>query len=167
MAFDRSTTLRDISLNATTPEDYTNAFFAQIGSVITSQYLGYSELKSYDTKKCAAKCDKIDECMAINIYFERTPTIYLAEECPDAPSMTVIKCVFWGKEIRRNDIFNWGRKDWEFDIVMAGSNGYNKLESTSRREITTYRLLGNASRMVPGVAMLGTLVLAMVAAAFL
>lgn len=41
-------------------------------------------------------------------------------------SITDIKCSFWKKNILMGDATNWGRKDYSFDVIVAGSNAYNK-----------------------------------------
>lgn len=94
LAFHNFQTLRDTAIQAPTPANWTCAFIDKSASSKASHYLSYSVLESYNTTHCAAQCDQIFGCKAINIYFERTPTLYLGHECPDAPSMTVIKCVF-------------------------------------------------------------------------
>lgn len=125
-AFYNYQAFQNTALDAPTPENWTRVFVNRLASSKAAEYLSYAELKSYDTQDCATRCDQISECEAINIYFERTPTLALGYNCPTSPSMTVIKCVFWGKKLRLEDATNWGQRDWSFDIVIAGSNGYNR-----------------------------------------
>ncbi|CAO2652536.1 Nn.00g008190.m01.CDS01 [Neocucurbitaria sp. VM-36] len=155
----------DMSLHAPTPTNWTRAFVAEKGSSLAVTYIGYSELEWYDTNNCSAQCDKVDRCKAFNIYFERTPTLHLAYECQDAPSSTVIKCVFWGEKLYDTDVRNWGRRDWKFDVVLAGSNGYNRKQSreisgASESVTSTLPLLGAIGLAVHMMVVLATFVLA-------
>lgn len=50
--------------------------------------------------------------------------------------MTVIKCAFWGEKLLAANVKNWGYRDWNFEVVMAGSNGYNKGQPEQRSEAT-------------------------------
>lgn len=45
--------------------------------------------------------------------------------CPDPPSTTVIKCVFWGGPVYSTNANNKGQWRNDFEVVIAGSNGYN------------------------------------------
>ena len=64
-------------------------------------------------------------CNSFNIYFERSPSINLGEECQDANSRTIVKCALWGEgNMREECATNTGYKNWKFEIVIAGSNGY-------------------------------------------
>lgn len=152
-AFYNSRILADTAFFAATPFNWTRTFVNQRASIKSTHYLGFAELTKYSTHDCAAKCDKIPSCDAMNIYFERTPSVNLARKCPNAPSTTVIKCAFWGDKVRAQDATNWGSKDWSFDVVMAGSNGYN------RRSDVKGSKNGGSSRFVPnGTVGLGVLV---------
>lgn len=155
----------DTSLHAPTPKNWTRVFAADKASRLAVAYIGYSELESYDTNNCSAQCDKIDRCKAINIYFERTPTLHLAYECQDAPSSTVIKCVFWGERLYDTDVRNWGHRDWKFDVIIAGSNGYNRkllgeISGASESLTKTLSLLGAVGLAVHVMVLPGTFVLA-------
>ena len=57
-------------------------------------YMGYTSLSTYDTEKCAAKCNAINGCMSFNLYFERDPSLEPAAGCPNPPSVTNIKYLF-------------------------------------------------------------------------
>lgn len=90
-------------------------------------YLTYvsSQLTSYDPATCAALCTNIAGCVSFNIYFERDPSIYLdSVACPTAPSVTRIKCSFFGTAITVADATNVGQYQDDFQIVIAGSNVY-------------------------------------------
>ncbi|KAJ4373280.1 hypothetical protein N0V83_003574 [Neocucurbitaria cava] len=123
--FRNSADLRNISLQAPTPTNWDRTFAAKTGSSQGTTFLGWTELERYEPSNCAAQCSRIGGCQAINIYFERTPKFFLGQECQHAPSMSVIKCVFWGEKLYAENVTNYGHTEWEFDIAMAGSNGYN------------------------------------------
>ncbi|KAH7363671.1 hypothetical protein BKA66DRAFT_392497, partial [Pyrenochaeta sp. MPI-SDFR-AT-0127] len=124
-AFQQYQSFKDTALHAPTPNGWASVFINKTASSKGGSYISYLVLESYNTTDCAARCEQISECKAINIYFERTPTLYLGYECQDAPSMTVIKCAFWGEKLLAANVKNWGYRDWNFEVVMAGSNGYN------------------------------------------
>ncbi|KAF1927211.1 uncharacterized protein M421DRAFT_44610, partial [Didymella exigua CBS 183.55] len=116
----------DAAKSATTPTNYTAAFTNLHASTTAKTYLGVSELSSYDVSNCTAQCDAQNGCTAVNIFFERTPTLNLGPNCANAPSSTVIKCVFWGDAVTKQNTVNSGYTDNGFVVAIAGSNGYNK-----------------------------------------
>jgi hypothetical protein len=80
-----------------------------------------------DTQTCANKCNAINGCMAINIYFERDPTVDPGNGnsgCANPASTTNIKCVFWGGPVTSDNALNAGQYRNQFQVVVAGSNGY-------------------------------------------
>lgn len=54
-------------------------------------YLGFTNLASYDSEKCASKCNAISGCAAFNLYFERDPTKDPGTGCENPSSTTNIK----------------------------------------------------------------------------
>jgi hypothetical protein len=64
----------NIASAASPPTGYTEAFKNLQASNNAMGYLGFSLMSSYDTSVCAARCDKVNGCQAINIYFERDPS---------------------------------------------------------------------------------------------
>lgn len=116
----------DAAKNATTPSNYTQAFSNLHASTTAKTYLGVAELSAYDAQNCTAQCDAQSGCTAVNLFFERTPTLNLGQGCTNAPSSTVIKCVFWGDAVTKQNTVNSGYTDNGFVVVIAGSNGYNK-----------------------------------------
>jgi hypothetical protein len=87
--------------------------------------MGYTLLDSYDTQACASKCDSIVGCQAINVAFERAPAVdpdYTT--CTNPSSTTLIKCVFWGSPVTKENAVNNGQWRADFQVVVAGSNGY-------------------------------------------
>ncbi|KNG44335.1 hypothetical protein TW65_08686 [Stemphylium lycopersici] len=69
--------------------------------------------------------DEKQICQGFNIYFERSPSIHLGPRCHDATSRTVIKCALWGEALPVMGATNTGYREWDFDVVIAGSNGYH------------------------------------------
>lgn len=90
-------------------------------------YLGFTDLESYDVLGCAAQCNEINGCVSINIYFERDPSVDPGtgnNSCSDPASTTNIKCAFWGGPVDTANAVNAGQYQNEFEVVIAGSNGY-------------------------------------------
>lgn len=64
-------------------------------------------------------------CQGFNTYFERAPAIRLGPGCRESASRTIIKCALWGESLRIEGAKNIGYREWDFDVVIAGSNGYS------------------------------------------
>jgi hypothetical protein len=88
--------------------------------------MGYTTLQSYNPAPCAASCTSIKGCMGFNIAFVRIPSTEPTAECPNPPSTTVIKCVSWGTVLTAETATNRGQWRREFQVAVAGSNGYVK-----------------------------------------
>ena len=87
-------------------------------------YLTFVTLDKYEPLSCAAYCDKTNGCSAFNIYFERDPSkTPNAEDCPNPPSTTNIKCALWGNVVTSQQATNTGQWRNDFQIVVAGSSG--------------------------------------------
>ncbi|KAM3075038.1 hypothetical protein ACMFMG_007502 [Clarireedia jacksonii] len=125
-AFLKDGTYSGIADAASTPPGYSLAFSDLQGSSQTVSYLGLKTLQSYDTVKCAQYCDELNGCVAFNIYFERDPSVDPGTDCPNPPSITNYKCVRWGVKIGPETATNTGQWREQFQVVIAGSNGYNK-----------------------------------------
>ncbi|KAF2683858.1 hypothetical protein K458DRAFT_43222 [Lentithecium fluviatile CBS 122367] len=123
-AFLQSKELAAFANDAPTPSNYTQSFKNLNASSTADNYLGYITLDSYDTNICASNCTAKDECQAINIFFERDPTLDVGTECPNPPSTTMIKCVFWGSAVTKKNTNNGGYMNKAFVVAVAGSNGY-------------------------------------------
>ncbi|KAI7229008.1 hypothetical protein KC330_g7641 [Hortaea werneckii] len=111
--------------SAQTPPGF-NAVFTNTGaSPNADQYLGYTLLDTYDVQTCADKCNGIKDCKSFNIYFERDPSVNPdSDTCANPPSVTNIKCVWWGSTISSDVNVNKGQWRNQFEVVIAGSNGY-------------------------------------------
>lgn len=145
LSFHNFSAFGEAAKQAPIPTDYSLVFENRKAAVLNSADLGYTELESYDTIKCAAQCNNNQNCSSFNIYFERTPSVYLGPECTDAPSITVIKCVLHGVFITEYRLVNFGSRTWDFTFAMAGSNGYNKGEdviSLGKRSTQVNLVLG-------------------------
>ncbi|KEQ68676.1 hypothetical protein M436DRAFT_26027, partial [Aureobasidium namibiae CBS 147.97] len=111
---------------AETPSGYQQTFVNQQASNNANGYLGYTTLPTYDVASCSKKCDFIVGCQAFNIYFERDPKVEpgSGDNCDNPPSTTNIKCSFWGGPVTKENAVNTGQWRKNFQIVIAGSNGY-------------------------------------------
>lgn len=138
----------DSAKNATTPTNYTAAFTNLHASTTAKTYLGIAELSAYDATNCSAQCDAQTGCTAVNIFFERSPTQNVALACPNPPSSTVIKCVFWGDAVTKANTVNSGFTTQDFVVVIAGSNGYNKGQA-----VADAKKSGSGSVRVAGFAL--------------
>ncbi|KAF7197323.1 hypothetical protein HII31_01374 [Pseudocercospora fuligena] len=126
---------------STSNTQYTQVFKDLNAAVAGNSYLALFTLKTYDVSTCAAKCDSWNLCTAFNIFFERDPSLnptnndstydpgyptVWGQNCPNPPSMTSIKCTLWGSNIDASMATNSGQKREEFEIVITGSDGYDK-----------------------------------------
>ncbi|ENI01868.1 hypothetical protein COCC4DRAFT_147315 [Bipolaris maydis ATCC 48331] len=122
--FSYSSEIRHAAENAPIPPGYIESFVSANGSFVGSHYLGHYELKSFDTLEgTESGHDQI--CQGFNTYFERAPAIRLGPGCRESASRTIIKCALWGESLRIEGAKNIGYREWDFDVVIAGSNGYS------------------------------------------
>ncbi|KAI5272163.1 hypothetical protein E4T47_04595 [Aureobasidium subglaciale] len=111
--------------SAAIPSGYQQTFSNLNASSSAYGYITFTNLKSYDTTQCALKCSKAAGCMGFNIYFERDPSKTPDKtQCPNPASLTQIRCVLWGGAVTTANTVNTGRKWEQFQVVVAGSNGY-------------------------------------------
>ncbi|KEQ74650.1 hypothetical protein M436DRAFT_33222, partial [Aureobasidium namibiae CBS 147.97] len=101
---------------APVPQGYTQTFQNLNASNNAYGYMGYSVLQSYDTNACAAKCNAMNGCISVNVYFENSGI----PGCANPPVATRVKCVFWGGPVNAGNALNYGSKQ----LAVAGSNGY-------------------------------------------
>ncbi|KAH0090939.1 hypothetical protein KCU96_g7811, partial [Aureobasidium melanogenum] len=126
-AFASNLDFASVASSAPVPTGYTNTFTNANASSSAYGYLGFTTLSTFDTAKCAAKCDAIYGCLSFNLYFERDPSVDPgsgASGCENPPSVTYIKCVFWGGPVSRANANNYGQYRNQFQVLIAGSNGY-------------------------------------------
>ena len=77
---------------------------------------------------CADACDSEKYCRGFNIYFERDPSVDPGSNCPNLSSTTNIKCSLYGYPVALKAATNMGQWRQDFQIVIAGSNGYSKTD---------------------------------------
>ncbi|CAD0088339.1 unnamed protein product [Aureobasidium mustum] len=106
------------------PSGYVNTFSNLNASNNAYGYMGYTLLPEYKAQTCADKCTKINGCQAFNIYYERDPSQNPGTGCENPKSTTNIKCVFWSGPVTKDNANNAGQWRNQFQVVIAGSNGY-------------------------------------------
>jgi hypothetical protein len=138
----------DAATGAAVPSGYVQTYENLKASSSAYGYMGYTALDSYDVALCASKCDAIQGCSGINVFFERDPSLEPASSCPDPASTTTIKCVFWGGYVAEENANNDGQWRNDFHVVIAGSNGYMK---TAVPDVAGYQgiLLGDQTIEAP------------------
>ncbi|KAF1836398.1 hypothetical protein BDW02DRAFT_242372 [Decorospora gaudefroyi] len=126
-AFKSNSVYHDLANSAKAPSGYVSSFVNQYGSVTGSGYLGYKELTSYDVNSCASYCDETSTCTGFNMFIERNPQWNPRQcSCTEPPSVTRFKCSIWGQDVNNGTATNYGQGQDGFEVVIAGSNGYNK-----------------------------------------
>jgi hypothetical protein len=116
-----------IASQAPVPSGYVNTVVNAAGANSGYGYLGYSNLASYDTNACAAKCSKTVGCMAFNVYFERDPSVDPGSGdsgCANPSSVIYAKCSLWGGPLNTANANNKGQMRNQFEVAIAGSNAY-------------------------------------------
>ncbi|KAF2147613.1 hypothetical protein K461DRAFT_216333, partial [Myriangium duriaei CBS 260.36] len=108
------------------PAGYTTSFTNALASISESSYLGYRQISSYNTTLCASICNGISGCNSFNIYFQRNPLYSTNANCINPPARTAIQCGFYGDYLSSSMATNVGNWQQSFEIVLAGSNAYNK-----------------------------------------
>ncbi|KAF1941369.1 hypothetical protein EJ02DRAFT_455174 [Clathrospora elynae] len=125
--FEANPVYHKLATSAKTPPGYAQSFSDLSGSVSGSGYLGYKELTSYSVAECAAYCDGTSTCTGFNLYIERAPKWNPRQCSCNAPdSITRFKCSIWGMDVTNATATNVGQGQDGFQVVVAGSNGYNK-----------------------------------------
>jgi len=121
------------ALSAAVPTGYANTFKNYNASVNANSYLGMHTLTSYDVAGCAGWCDNTTLCTAFNIYIERDPQ-WNPDQCSCASntaSMTNFVCTLWGSGVEPAAAVNQGGWRGAFQVVITGSNGYEKSNNTT------------------------------------
>ncbi|KAL8845901.1 MAG: hypothetical protein Q9221_008968 [Calogaya cf. arnoldii] len=127
-AFSSNPAYTALAENSPTPDGYSNIMLNAAASLSASKYMGLRTLKSYDTLGCASLCDQAPGCQAFNMYVERDPSLDPnIVSCPNPPSITSFKCTLWGATVSAAQATNKGQWRASFQVVIAGSNAYNKV----------------------------------------
>ncbi|KAL8748419.1 MAG: hypothetical protein Q9184_007315, partial [Pyrenodesmia sp. 2 TL-2023] len=126
-AFRSNPAYSTLALGAPTPDGYSVVMQNANASLSASNYMGLRTLKSYDTLGCASLCDQAIGCQAFNMYIERDPSLDPnTVNCPNPPSITNFKCTLWGAAVSAAQAKNTGQYRASFQVVIAGSNAYNR-----------------------------------------
>ena len=118
------------ALSAKTPSGYAQTFKNLNASVSANSYLGLITLHSYDTIGCSQWCDNTTLCTGFNIYVERDPALNPSDNCPLPASISNYKCTLWGSGVEASAATNFGDYRGQFQVVIAGSDGYEKTNTT-------------------------------------
>jgi hypothetical protein len=135
-----------MALNARTPSGYANTFKDLNASVSANSYLGLQTLSSYNVQGCSEWCDNTTLCTGFNIYIERDPSLNptsgdasKGEYCPNPSSITNFKCTLWGSGVDAEAATNFGQGRESFQVVIVGSNGYEKTNTTTPDQCPGYK----------------------------
>ncbi|KAF2994574.1 hypothetical protein E8E13_001039 [Curvularia kusanoi] len=126
-AFSSAPGFSETARGAGAPSGYKQSFVDKNGSSQQIGYLTYKTYNSYDVQGCANDCDSEKYCLGFNIYFERDPSLEPGPNCPNPSSTTTIKCSLYGYPVASNAATNVGQWRQDFQVVIAGSNGYSKV----------------------------------------
>jgi hypothetical protein len=121
-----------LALGAETPMTYTRVYVNRHGATRSGEHLGHNELDKYDVNECARRCDQTKDCEAFNIYLERTPDLNVGPNCTTSLSSTTVKCTFWGNRLNETDEMTESYWRWDFEVVVAASNAYNRKPGAMR-----------------------------------
>ncbi|KAL9095300.1 MAG: hypothetical protein Q9165_002557 [Trypethelium subeluteriae] len=127
VAFQSNSNYSSLAQNAQIPQGYNLSFSNLGGATQSPSYLGYYTLTSYNTIKCQEYCDAAPGCSSFNVYIERDPSINPADACPNPSSTANYKCSLFGAPTCDDMATNVGQYRDQFHVVIAGSNGYNKV----------------------------------------
>ncbi|GAB7340451.1 hypothetical protein MBLNU457_6880t1 [Dothideomycetes sp. NU457] len=147
---------QSMAANAPTPSGYARTFNNMNASTSANSYLGLWTLKSYDPAACAAQCDNTTSCTSFNLYIERDPSQNPCKNdstaptvwgywCPNPSAITNYKCTLWGSDIDNTTAVNAGGWREDFNVVITGSNGYDKTNYTTPPAQTAYTAPQNCS----------------------
>ncbi|KAF2220420.1 hypothetical protein BDZ85DRAFT_241012 [Elsinoe ampelina] len=140
---------QQLAFQAATPSGYVKTFNNLNASASASSYMGLWTLKSYSPSDCAAICNNNTGCTSFNIFIERDPSLNPCKNdstaytpwgywCPLPSSITNYKCTLWGSNLDASVVTNAGGWRGDFNVVITGSNGYDKTNVTTPVAIATY-----------------------------
>lgn len=126
-AFEANPVYHKMAQDAKTPSGYEQTFKDLDASVNANSYLAYKILESYDVAGCAKYCDDTKLCEGFNIYIERDPAWNPDQcSCQNPSSIAQYKCSIFGSGVEKDAAVNKGETRDEFEVVIVGSNGYQK-----------------------------------------
>lgn len=132
-AFLANPVLHKIATSAAGATGYAQTFQDLNASVSANSYMGLYTLTSYDVQGCADYCDDTDLCTGFNVFIERDPA-WNPEQCSCSlpSSIANYKCTIWGSGVQAAAATNFGQtRDGGFEVVIVGSNGYEKTNTTT------------------------------------
>jgi hypothetical protein len=132
LAFLQMPELSHMALDADIQPGYDLVYEDQHASSLSEKFLTFDTLDKYSTSECAFRCRKAEGCQAFNIFFERFPTFNLGLECRNTVATTAIKWALWGNKLNKTVATNTGYMRYDFQVVIAGSNAYNKVSRSPR-----------------------------------
>ncbi|KAJ9665419.1 hypothetical protein H2201_004497 [Coniosporium apollinis] len=128
--------------NQPTLKGYTSAFAGLQGATQAKGYLTYETLKTYDPAACATFCNSVKMCQFFNIYYERN------KDAAGNP-IDIIKCSAYSLFQTSATATNKGQWRGTFQILITGSNGYNKATNSQAPPGYTLEDFGNAAINAP------------------
>jgi len=131
-AFEANPVLHQLATSAVSATGYTQTFKDLNASVNANSYMGLYTLTSYDVQGCAAHCDDTTLCTGFNVYIERDPAWNPDQcSCTNPSSIANFKCTIWGSGVQAAAATNYGQSRDDFEVVIVGSNGYEKTNTTT------------------------------------
>lgn len=133
---------QSMAKSASTPAGYVQTFQGLNAASSANSYMGLYTINKYDPSICAKWCDQTTGCTAFNIYIERDPSLNPCRNdstdptvwgywCPNPSSITNYKCTMWGSNLDATTAVNQGGWRRDFNVVITGSNGYDKTNITT------------------------------------
>ncbi|KAI7774550.1 hypothetical protein LA080_008249 [Diaporthe eres] len=100
-----------------------------IAQKVTSFTMNWINLASYDVPGFANQCTNTVGCRSFDVYFQRSPTVAPSTDnsCPNPPSQCHIVCLLYNGTFTTADFINTGEWRGQFQVVIAGSNVFNKV----------------------------------------
>ncbi|KAF2756854.1 hypothetical protein EJ05DRAFT_45766 [Pseudovirgaria hyperparasitica] len=134
-----------IAKDANTPQGYIRVFENAKASVDLSTFISGKQLNKYDPMECARECDAVSSCGGFNIFVQRDPIFIPGPRCPNPASSASFRCALFGSFLGESSVTDRGSSMEEFEVMIAGSNGYN------RKQILPNRIDGfGAAVALPG-----------------
>ncbi|KAH8755750.1 hypothetical protein F5883DRAFT_649844 [Diaporthe sp. PMI_573] len=100
-----------------------------IAQKATVSMMNWINMASYDVQGCANQCTNTLGCKSFDLYFQRSPTVAPSfdNSCPNPPSQCHIVCSLYNGIFTTADLTNTGEWRGQFQVVIAGSDVFNKV----------------------------------------